>query len=46
MSKKAKYDFTAMRQAIKEARIKSGWTREMTAEVVDLAPRYVASFCH
>ena len=44
MSKEeTKYDFTAMGQAIKEARIKRGWTREMTGEIVDLAPRYIMS---
>jgi len=44
MSKeKAKYDFTAMGQAIKEARKKMGWTREQVAQEVDLAPRYIMS---
>lgn len=44
MSKeKAKYDFTAMGQAIKEARLKMGWTREQLAQEVDLAPRYIMS---
>lgn len=42
MSKeKAKYDFTAMGQAIKEARKNRGWTRERLAQEVDLAPRYI-----
>jgi transcriptional regulator with XRE-family HTH domain len=42
MSKgKAKYDFTAMGKAIKEARKKMGWTRERLAQEVDLAPRYI-----
>ena len=40
---KAKYDFTAMGQAIKEARKKMGWTREQVAQEVDLAPRYIMS---
>lgn len=44
MSKKqTEYDFTAMGQAIKQARIKRGWTREDLAQVVDLAPRYIMS---
>lgn len=39
MSKeKSKYDFMAMGQAIKEARLKRGWTREQLAQEVDLAP--------
>lgn len=38
-----KYDFTAMEQAIKEARLKRGWTREQLAQEVDLAPRYSMS---
>ncbi|MDR2654898.1 MAG: helix-turn-helix domain-containing protein [Oscillospiraceae bacterium] len=44
MSKdKSKYDFKAMGQAIKEARIKKGWMREQLAQEVDLAPRYIMS---
>lgn len=44
MSKKqTEYDFTAMGQAINQARIKQGWTREDLAQVVDLAPRYIIS---
>lgn len=44
MSKdKSKYDFMAMGQAIKEARLKRGWTREQLAQEVDLAPRYIMS---
>ena len=44
MSKeKNKFDFMAMGQAIKEARLKKGWTREMTGEIVNLAPRYIMS---
>ncbi|MCL6558207.1 MAG: helix-turn-helix transcriptional regulator [Firmicutes bacterium] len=44
MSKEqAKYDFKAMGQAIKEARLKKGWTREQLAQEVDLAPRYIMS---
>ena len=40
---KSKYDFTAMGQAIKEARLKRGWAREQLAQQVDLAPRYIMS---
>lgn len=44
MSKElSKYDFMAMGQAIKEARLKRGWTREQLAQEVDLAPRYIMS---
>lgn len=44
MSKQiTKYDFTAIGQAIKEARLKRGWTREQLAQEVDLAPRYIMS---
>jgi len=44
MSKeKLKYDFTAMGQAIKQARLNKGWTREQLAQEVDLAPRYIMS---
>lgn len=44
MSKdQAKYDFKAMGQAIKQARLKKGWTREQLAQEVDLAPRYIMS---
>lgn len=43
MHKTDKYDFTAMGQAIKEARIKIGWTRERLAQEIDLAPRYIMS---
>ena len=44
MSKdQAKYDFKAMGQAIKESRLKKGWTREQLAQEVDLAPRYIMS---
>lgn len=32
-----------MGQAIKEARLKRGWTRERLAQEVDLAPRYIMS---
>ncbi len=32
-----KYDFKAIGQAIKEARLKRGWTREDLAQEVDLA---------
>jgi len=40
---KSKYDFKAMGHAIKEARLKQGWTRERLAQEVDLAPRYIMS---
>lgn len=40
---KSKYDFKAMGQAIKEARLTRGWTREQLAQEVDLAPRYIMS---
>ena len=44
MSKeKAKHDFSAIGQAIKEARLNKGWTREQLAQEVDLAPRYIMS---
>ncbi|QOV18569.1 helix-turn-helix transcriptional regulator [Blautia liquoris] len=44
MSKdQTKYDFKAMGQAIKQARISRGWTREQLAQEVDLAPRYIMS---
>lgn len=43
MYKENKYDFTAIGQAIKEARLKRGWTREQLAQEVDLAPRYIMS---
>ncbi|MDL2289695.1 helix-turn-helix transcriptional regulator [Ruminococcaceae bacterium OttesenSCG-928-A16] len=42
-SEKLKYDFSAMGQAIKDARIKKGWTREQLAQEVNLAPRYIMS---
>lgn len=38
-----KYDFKAMGQAIKQARLSRGWTREQLAQEVDLAPRYIMS---
>ena len=40
---KTKYDFKAIGQAIKQARLKKGWTREQLAQEVDLAPRYIMS---
>lgn len=43
MYKEDKYDFTAIGKAIKEARLKRGWTREQLAQEVDLAPRYIMS---
>ena len=42
-NKQTKYDFKAMGQAIKEARLKKGWTREQLAQEVDPAPRYIMS---
>lgn len=41
--KKPSYDFKAMGQAIKTARMEKGWTREELARQVDLAPRYIMS---
>jgi transcriptional regulator with XRE-family HTH domain len=38
-----KYNFKAMGQAIKEARIRKEWTRERLAQEVDLAPQYIMS---
>ena len=43
VNKRPKYDFRAIGQAIKEARLKKGWTREELAQEVDLAPRYIMS---
>ena len=43
MHNKEKYDFTAIGQAIKAARIQRGWTREELAQEIDLAPRYIMS---
>ena len=43
MHNKEKYDFTAIGQAIKVARIQRGWTREELAQEIDLAPRYIMS---
>lgn len=42
-NKKGKYDFSAIGQAIKEARERKGWTRERLAQEIDLAPRYIMS---
>jgi transcriptional regulator with XRE-family HTH domain len=38
-----KYDFTAIGQAIKQARESKGITREQVAEIFELAPRYIMS---
>jgi transcriptional regulator with XRE-family HTH domain len=38
-----RYDFKAFGQAIKKAREDRGWTREVLAEMMDLAPRYIMS---
>ena len=44
MRKKEKtYDFRALGQAIKEARIKQGITREQLAEKLDMVDRYLAN---
>lgn len=43
MNERSKYDFRAIGQAIKEARLKRGWTREDLAQEIDLAPRYIMS---
>jgi DNA-binding XRE family transcriptional regulator len=40
---KIKYDFMAMGQVIKQARINKGWTQEQLAQKVDLEPRYMIS---
>jgi transcriptional regulator with XRE-family HTH domain len=37
------YDFKALGQAIRTARESRGWTREVLAEKVNLAPRYIMS---
>ena len=37
------YDFKAFGQAIKKARESKGWTREVLAEKMNLAPRYIMS---
>jgi transcriptional regulator with XRE-family HTH domain len=41
MYKHKKVDMTAFGQAVKEAREKSGLTREKLAEILDLSPRYL-----
>ena len=38
-----KYDFKALGQAIKAARMKREMTREQLGEILDLAPRYIMS---
>ena len=38
-----RYDFKAFGRAIKKAREDRGWTREVLAEMMDLAPRYIMS---
>lgn len=43
MYMKEKYDFKAIGQAIKQARLDKNWTREQLAQMVDLAPRYIMS---
>lgn len=42
-SKEEIYDFKALGQAIKKARLEKGWTREQVAGMLDLAPRYIQS---
>ena len=42
-NEKTKYDFAAMGQAIKDARLQRSWTREQLAQEIDLAPRYIMS---
>jgi transcriptional regulator with XRE-family HTH domain len=37
------FDFKAFGQAIKKARESRGWTREVLAEKMNLAPRYIMS---
>jgi transcriptional regulator with XRE-family HTH domain len=41
MYNRKKVDMTAFGQAVKEAREKSGLTREKLAEILDLSPRYL-----
>lgn len=41
MSENQKFDFRAMGQAIKNARMDKGWTREELAQIVDISPRYI-----
>lgn len=43
MHNKEKYDFKAIGQAIKQARVSRGLTREQLGEIVNLAPRYIMS---
>lgn len=43
MYKKEKYNFKEIGQAIKQARLDKGWTREQLAQEIDLAPRYIMS---
>lgn len=37
------YDFTALGQAIKKARLANGWTKEQVAGMLNLVPRYIQS---
>ena len=37
------YDFRALGQAIKEARIKQGMTREQAASIIHIDPRYLTN---
>ncbi len=43
MHKEDKYNFKAIGQAIKQARLGKEWTWEQLAQEVDLAPRYIMS---
>lgn len=43
MHKEDRYDFRAIGQAIKQARVSRGITREKLGEMFDLAPRYIMS---
>lgn len=43
MHNEEKYDFRAIGQAIKQARVSQGITRETLGEMFDLAPRYIMS---
>lgn len=43
MQNKRFYDFKALGQAIKKARLAKGWTREEVGGKLNLAPRYLVS---
>lgn len=41
--KEDKYDFRAFGQAIKEARLKRGYTREQVGALIEIDPRYLTN---